>query len=352
VVPVPDLGGVARHVLDVAAVGLPGWRLVVVCPEGPLAGKLREAGAAVVTGPFGPAAGFAASVKTLRKNISALRPAVVHAHLAYADVVAAVATVGTGAKYVTTEHGIAGDDAVYHGSAWKSRLMAAVHALRLRRASAVIAVAEATKWAMVHKWKPRQAVTVIPNGVDADEVTARIRTAAPVSGTGGASRGGPRILSLARLSAEKRIPELLEAFARLRLTHPDATLTVAGDGPDRGALEAQARTLGLADSVAFPGFVDAGAAMSEADVVVQLSVWENCSYTLLDAVAAGLGVVATPVGGNPEILPERCLVEAEDAHAVASAIAAQLASDERPGSSWISRAEMARKTAGVYEERP
>ncbi|WP_229229807.1 glycosyltransferase family 4 protein [Sinomonas cyclohexanicum] len=348
----PELGGVARHVLDVAAVGLPGWRLVVLCPDGALAVKLREAGAAVVTGPFGPQAGFAASVKTLRRNIRALRPAVVHAHLAYADVVAAVATIGTGARYVTTEHGIAGDDAVYHGSAWKSRLMAKVHEVRLRRASAIIAVSQATKWAMVHKWKPRQAVIVIPNGVDVEEVRARIRAAVPAGAgrAGSAPANGPYVLSLSRLSAEKRIPELLEAFAELRRTHPEATLTVAGEGPDRVALEARARALGLGDSVSFPGFLNAGAAMDEADVVVQLSVWENCSYTLLDAVAAGLGVVATPVGGNPEILPERCLVESEDAKAVASAIAAQLASDERPGSPWTTRAEMAQRTALLYAE--
>ncbi|MDQ4488841.1 glycosyltransferase [Sinomonas sp. ASV486] len=352
-VPVPELGGVARHVLDTAAVGLPGWRLVVLCPEGALAEKLREAGAAVITGPFGPAAGFAASVRTLRRNIRALRPAVVHAHLAYADVISAVATIGTGAKYVTTEHGIAGEDAVYHGSAWKSRLMAAVHSLRLRRASGVIAVSEATKRAMLAKWRPRQAVVVIPNGVDVEEVRARLRETAPAgaAAAGSASVGhGPRVLSLSRLSGEKRIPELLAAFAELRRAHPDATLTVAGEGPDRADLEARARELGLESVVSFPGFVDAGAAMGAADVVVQLSVWENCSYTLLDAVAAGLGVVATPVGGNPEILPERCLVAAEHSAAVAAAIALQADADKRPESVWVTRAEMAWRTVGVYEE--
>ena len=62
VVPVADLGGVARHVLDVARVGLPGLRLAVLCPEGPLAERLREQGAAVFTGDVGPDAGLAASV--------------------------------------------------------------------------------------------------------------------------------------------------------------------------------------------------------------------------------------------------------------------------------------------------
>ncbi|RUQ40634.1 glycosyltransferase family 1 protein, partial [Micrococcus sp. HSID17227] len=88
VVPVADLGGVARHVLDVARVGLPGLRLAVLCPEGPLAERLREQGAAVFTGDVGPDAGLAASVRTLRTAVRTLRPAAVHTHLAYADLAA------------------------------------------------------------------------------------------------------------------------------------------------------------------------------------------------------------------------------------------------------------------------
>ena len=72
VVPVADLGGVARHVLDVVRVGLPGLRLAVLCPEGALAARLRELGAAVFTGHFGPDAGLAASVRTLRRTVRTL----------------------------------------------------------------------------------------------------------------------------------------------------------------------------------------------------------------------------------------------------------------------------------------
>ncbi|GAA2198592.1 hypothetical protein GCM10009849_11870 [Sinomonas flava] len=347
-IPVSNIGGVARHVLDMAAVGLPGWRLVVLCPEGPLATRLRGMGAAVLTGAFGPDAGFRASVSTLRTNIRALQPSVVHAHLAYADVVAAVATIGTGARYVTTEHGIAADDTVYHGRAWRSQLKALLHTARLRRARAVIAVSEATKRAMVRKWRPAQDIVVVPNGVDAQEVRSRAVHSVQV-GQSVQSGEGPRILSLSRLSPEKRIPELLLAFSEMRRTHPKATLTIAGEGPDREDLQARAKELGLEDAVTFPGFVDAGAAMAQVDVVVQLSVWENCSYTLLDAIAAGLGVVATPVGGNPEILPDHCLVDASDTAAVAATIAAQAAAGFRPPSAWLTREDMAERTVSVYE---
>ena len=60
-VPVPEIGGVARHVLGAARQGIPGYRIVVLCPEGALAEALRGQGSAVVTGAFGTGAGFAAS---------------------------------------------------------------------------------------------------------------------------------------------------------------------------------------------------------------------------------------------------------------------------------------------------
>ena len=115
VVPVSDLAGVARHVLDVARAGLPGWRLSFLAPPGALPQRLRELGATVTEAPFGPDHGLRASVATLRDVVRRERPAVVHSHLSYADIVAALA-VGRGPRLVTTEHGIARDDVVYHRS--------------------------------------------------------------------------------------------------------------------------------------------------------------------------------------------------------------------------------------------
>ena len=357
VVPVADLGGVARHVLDVAEVGLPGWRLVVLCPEGPLAQRLRLAGAAVCATEFGPGAGLTASVNALRRVIRALQPDVVHAHLAYADVVAALATRGMAVRLATTEHGIAADDAVYHGSALRSRAMAEVHRRRLVMTDIPIAVSRATKGAMLAKWSARGDIAVIPNGVDrpsaGGEVPAPSGKGTPsVASTGSASQGeGLRVLSLARLSREKRLTDLLHAFAELRSLNPHATLTIAGEGPERAALHAAVSGMGLGETVDLPGFLDPAAAMAHADVVVQLSTWENCSYTLLDAMRAGLGVVATPVGGNPEILPERCLAVADRPRSVAEAIVRQAHHGERPSlpRAWPTRQEMAALIVAEYE---
>jgi len=335
VVPVSDLAGVARHVLDVARTGIPGWRLVFLTPPGDLPARLREAGAAVLERPFGPDHGLRASSASLRQVVRTLRPAVVHSHLAYADVVVALAA-GRRARLVTTEHGIARDDAVYHHSPARTRAMAAVHTARLRRFDAAIAVSRATADAMVGKWRPRVPPTVIPNGIDA------VPTDAP--------RPGLRVLSLARLAPEKRLPALLDAFAVLRRAHPDARLTLAGTGPEEAALRRQVDRLGLGDAVVVPGFVDPLQAMAEHDVLAMLSVWENCSYALLDAAAHGMGVVASEVGGNPEILPPTSLVAADDARAVAAALADQgLDVATRPSlRDWPTVADMCARIAATY----
>ncbi len=340
VVPVSDLAGVARHVLDVADTGIPGYRLVVLCPPGPLADRLRANGTAVTTGPVAPADGPRASVAAVRRTLDALRPAVVHSHLSWADATVAAATVGQDVAVVTTEHGIAADDLVYHGTRWRARVKALAHTARLRRADAVITVAEATTRAVREKWHPPSSMPVhlVRNGVD--------RPQHPPT-----RAAGLRICSIARLAPEKRIDHLLRAFALLRADHPTATLTLAGEGPEDAALRDLAQDLGVAGAVTFAGHVDSPEVLATHDVLVQLSVWENCSYSLLDALVNGVGVVATPVGGNPEILPRDVLRRHDDHRALAAEVARQgLDPAARPAlpAGWPSTAEMCRAVADVY----
>jgi glycogen(starch) synthase len=339
VVPVSDLGGVARHVLDVVRVGIPGWRVVVLCPPGPLATEVSNAGGAVIARPFGPASGFRASVASLRHTVRTLRPRIVHSHLSYADIVVAAAA-RRESRLVTTEHGIAAADSVYHRSAAEARLMAGVHRVRLRRFDRVIAVSQATRRAMQEKWHAPDDTLVISNGVDDPRP---MPTPAP----------GLRVLSLARLAPEKCLDDLVSSFALVVADHPEAELVIAGVGPLETVLRHQVDQLGLTRQVRFPGFVRATHALAQADVVAQLSVWENCSYTLLDAVSHGLGVVASPVGGNPEMLPGSSLVDPSDHPAVARLIVAQgydLAGRPRLSDSWPTTATMAGEIARVYDE--
>lgn len=342
VVPVANLAGVARHVLDVARHGLPGWRLVVLCPAGPLADALGEVGAAVLTGPVSPADGVPTGVATVRRAIRSLRPRVVHSHLSYADLLTAIATFGSGCVLVTTEHGIARDDLIYHGTKWRSRLKALAHTTRLRRADALIGVSQSTLDVVGEKWHPATSLrtVVIRNGVDPPAAKS-------------ARTPGLHVVSLARLAPEKGLADLLAAFAALVSAHPQARLTIAGNGPLRGELESRARTLGVADAVDFPGHVDPAGLLADGDVLAQLSVWENTSYSILDALTHGLGVVATPVGGNPEILPPSALVDARNPAEVAAAIARQgLDPTSRPSlpSAWPTMGDMRGAITDLYGE--
>lgn len=314
-VPVADLGGVARHVLDVAAVGLPGLRLAVLCPEGPLAERLRALGAAVFVGPFGPDDGTLASVRTLRRLVGTLRPAVVHTHLAYADIVAGIALAGDRkVGLISSEHGIAPDDALYNAGPATAKVTNLAHRGRLARTQRVIAVSESTKRVLEAKWRPRCPVTVVPNGVDLDAVRAAASAERRTVGE------GLRVLSLSRLSPEKGLDRLVAAMPLLLQKDPQARLTLAGTGPLAGQLQSQAGRLGVGDAVDLPGFVEPWHTMAQHDVLVQLSCWENLSYTLLDAAAAGLPALATDVGGNGEILPAGALLQDPTPEAIVTGV--------------------------------
>lgn len=336
VTPVSNLAGVARHVIDAATAGIPGYQLAVAAPAGPLLDELAALGVPIHAVPLDGSP--AAAVKELREVITELRPAVVHSHLAKADFLTAAATVGLPCKVVSTEHGIARDAQLYNRGKLKAVSRRALHHLRSRRFDAFIAVSKSTKREMINAWKPTTPIDVILNGVDRPESPKQVP--------------GTRFLSLARLAPEKRIPDALEAFAAVSRSAPEATFTIAGDGPERDELIALTQRLGVSDWVSFPGHMDAAEALASHDVLVQLSAWENASYSILDAVVHGLGVVATPVGGNPEILPAHCLSDAED-HEQLQRLLIQQATDLalRPSlvEAWPTVEEMTAQISAVYE---
>lgn len=358
VVPVPDFGGVARHVLDVARTGIPGYRLVVCAPEGKLTERLRELNIPVHTVPLGPSRGFRTSFASLTHVIEQEKPAIVHSHLAYADVIAAAVVNSlrirrltnrslTVPTLITTEHGIAGDDAVYHGTSWRSKLMEQVHRVRLWGTNAAIAVSRSTAEQMRRKWGARR-VNIIYNGVDAPRLRAAVHKHRVLT-----EPDAPRILSLSRLSPEKGIDVLIEAFAQLRTVYPKAHLEIAGEGDLADTLAQQVRELHISDAVTFSGFVDPLEAMGRSDMVVQLSIWENCSYTLLDAKAAGLKTVATDVGGNPEILAPNELVNRRQNAFCDSVLEALMRNCEASAPSawtWVTNAEMTAQIAELYTQ--
>jgi glycosyltransferase involved in cell wall biosynthesis len=136
-----------------------------------------------------------------------------------------------------------------------------------------------------------------------------------------------RFLAVGRLSSQKNVPLLLRAFAKI--ARPDDRLTILGEGPDRGAIEKLARTLGIADQIELPGFVsDTRAWFADSDAFVLSSDYEGVPAVIIEALAAGLPIVATDCSVSmAELLGNGAfgiLVPVGDAAALASAMNAVL----------------------------
>ncbi len=133
-----------------------------------------------------------------------------------------------------------------------------------------------------------------------------------------------RLIVVGRLVAGKNVDILLRAFAHVRQEFPSARLAIAGEGPERRPLEALAATLGVRESVEFLGFVNPiGAELDRSGVFVMPSQSEGMPMSLLEAMAHGRAIVATSVGGIPDMVQhqrEAILVRAGDPAALATAL--------------------------------
>jgi glycosyltransferase involved in cell wall biosynthesis len=143
-----------------------------------------------------------------------------------------------------------------------------------------------------HHRVPRRHLTVIPNGVDTDYFRP--------SGTG-SSVGGPKVLSVARLVPDKDHDTLIRAFALAAARHPEAELWLVGEGPRQQAVERLAqRSLPPGKVRFFLGQTDLRPFLHQADLMALSSIHEALPNVVLEAMAAGLPVAATRVGGLPE----------------------------------------------------
>jgi glycosyltransferase involved in cell wall biosynthesis len=152
------------------------------------------------------------------------------------------------------------------------------------------------------------------------------------------------ITSVARLTPWKGEYALISVVKTLRESGLPVTLLIGGDGPYRQTLEAHAAASGVAPHVRFLGTLDKttfGVLFSAADVYVLNSGYEGLSHQLLEAMAHGIPVVASEVGGNPELVCNESnglLVPYNDEQALASALAS-LARNPALAASYVSAAK-------------
>ncbi|ARC90842.1 glycosyltransferase [Rhodovulum sp. MB263] len=142
------------------------------------------------------------------------------------------------------------------------------------------------------------------------------------------------LLFVGRLAAVKGVPLLLEAMARLGANCADARLTLIGDGPERARIEAEAARLGLGARVVFAGYRsqdEVAKALARSDLFVLPSFAEGVPVVLMEAMAAGLPVIATRIAGIPELVEDGVsglVVDPGSATALTAAIGTVLADPE------------------------
>ena len=192
-------------------------------------------------------------------------------------------------------------------------------------ATHVVAVSERVASYAAREFRiPRDRLTTIVNGVDLDRFRPAVRTReahAPVLGC------------TARLGAENDHATLIQAFAHLGRQWPDAQLLLVGRGPEEAALRALADALGVGGRVCFAGEqADVAPWLARMDVYAQAARLAGISNSILEAMATGLPVVATDVGGTAEVVVHGetgLLVPPGDPIALADALGALLANPAR-----------------------
>jgi glycosyltransferase involved in cell wall biosynthesis len=349
-----EVGGAERQVVDLAlALRRKGYEVVVACSiAGDLSAALEEADIPVrpllrrlVKRRLSPAYAW----RLRRLLLGGERFDLVHAHIYASAVAAAIATLGTGIPLVITEHTEAS------WQTWRARW---VSRWVYRRAERMIAVSTPIRRRLIERDGVHpDLITIVPNAV----VSApEARSEEPPTGL----RERPLVGVVARLQPEKGVANFLKASARVAPQFPEAHFVIAGDGPLRQELVALAEALGLENRVHFLGFrSDASALMGSLDVLVVPSLTEGSPLVTLEAMAAGVPVVASAVGGIPDQVrhdKEGLLVPPGDTGAMGAVIVALLRDPARARSlgeagrrratSEFSHAVMVQRIEDVYRD--
>jgi glycosyltransferase involved in cell wall biosynthesis len=246
-------------------------------------------------------------------------PRLLHVHHVWpaADrYLAELATLAGVPHLVVTEH-ITGTS---HGAAQRT-----LKRRELRHAAAVTAVCGAVAETLVRDYGvDRQRIRIVTNGTEPPDEDAEWPEARDLRTLFGATPLRPLWVCAARLEQQKGQDVLIEAAALVHRRGLEFTLALAGEGSLRATLEAQAARLGIGARVRFLGQVEAiGPLLLAADAVAIPSRWEGLPLTLLEALVRGRPVVASAVGGIPELVEDGKtgrLVPADDAEALAEAL--------------------------------
>jgi glycosyltransferase involved in cell wall biosynthesis len=291
-----DPGGTERLVIELVTRLRKEFVLAVCCLDraGSWSPMVETMGVPVVT--LGRRSGFHPMLAVrLSRVLDSLNADVIHCHHYTPFVYGRLATwLRTKCRVIYTEHGRLSNSA----ASLKRRV---ANAVLMRGVADVTAVSHSLRTHMLAEGAPAHT-RVVWNGIDpGDPPSASARAAARL--VMGARSDDCLVASVARHDTVKNLRGLIDAVAAARGRVPKLKLVLIGDGPDRPGLEHMVNQRGLAGTVSFMGHRDdARALMAGVDIYGNSSMTEGVSLTILEAMAAELPVVATSVGGNPEVI--------------------------------------------------
>jgi glycosyltransferase involved in cell wall biosynthesis len=316
------VGGIFRHILDVASgQAARGHHVGIVCDS--TTGGARADAALASIAPqmkLGIArfamqrelgtADFNAFVEVSR-HLNSLKADVLHGHGAKGGAFVRLNS-ARGAIRVYTPHG----GSLHYGPrTLRGMLYGTIERFLSRRTELFLFESEFARNAYeTMVGAPRGTVRVVPNGISPAEM-------APVAPNADAAN----IVSVGEFRHIKGTDVLIDALGELHRSDRRLTLAVAGDGEEAPALREQVARLGLGDSVRFLGHTPARQAFAHGRLLVVPSRADSLPYVVIEAGGAGIPIIASRVGGIPEILgPEGNMVPPQDSARLARAIAAAL----------------------------
>lgn len=278
-------------------------QVVVTRDRGRLAAELRRAGVRVAEVPWEQALSVRALGAVWRE--ARRRPAILHAHDSHALTISALAATLARRPWVATRR-----------TAFPLR-----RPLLWRRARQVVAVSGAVRRVLVDGGVPGHQISVVPSAIDLRET--RATSPAGVRQAHRLPPDAPLAVNVAALTREKDHDTLLRAATLAAEQVPDLHWAIAGDGPLRLHLERTARELGISDRIHFLGWLDDPLPLiAAAQLFVLTSTAEGVGTVLLDAMALGVPIVASAVGGVPETVADAgLLIPPSRPDAVAAAVA-------------------------------
>jgi glycosyltransferase involved in cell wall biosynthesis len=260
-----------------------------------------------------PPRAYRAEARSIAEQVALLGAQIVHSHGYRTDVVTALSRLNGRTGRVSTAHG-------YTGGGWKNRTYEGIQAIAWRRFDRVVAVSEPLVDALKARRVEPDRIRLIPN--------AWRRGATPLAKADARERLGidpeSRVIGWAgRISPEKGLDVALDAFSALEPAAEALELHVIGEGRLQRKLESRTRELGIEPQVVWHGAVENAAAVFRAfDLFVLSSRTEGTPMVLFEAISAGAPIVATQVGGVPDVISEAeaWLVPPEAPEALATAL--------------------------------